>query len=74
MRKDFVAFAIIALASELGTSWLVRYRSLSPGGPLVCFSDLQTMVANRLWIWAVFFFLLSVVWLLLSKAGEGKRG
>jgi hypothetical protein len=67
MRRDFVAFAIIALASELGTSWLVRYRSLSPGASLVCFSDLQTMVADRLWIWAVLFFLSSAVWLLLSK-------
>lgn len=71
MRRDSVAFAIIALASELGTSWLVRYRSLSPDASLVCFRDLQTMMANRLWIWAVFFFLLSAVWLLLSKRRRG---
>jgi hypothetical protein len=69
MKKDFVAFFIIALASELGTSWLMRYRGLATAG-MVCFADLQTMMLNRLAIWPVFFLLLSAVWLLLSR---GKR-
>jgi len=66
MKKHFVAFFTIALASELGTSWLVRYRSLA-SGEMVCFHDLQTMMVNRLVIWLVFFLLLSAVWLLLSR-------
>ena len=67
MKKHFFAFFLIALMSELGTSWLVRYRSVAPEAELVCFRNLQTMIANRLWMWAVFFLLLSVVWLLLSR-------
>ena len=70
MRKHFVAFAIIALMSEVGTSWLVRYRSLSSDAEVICFRDLQAMMANRLWIWAVLFLLLSAIWLLLSRGGR----
>ncbi len=70
MRKHFVAFVIIALMSEVGTSWLVRYRSLSPDAEVVCFRNLQAMMASRLWIWAVFFLLLSAVWMLLSRSGR----
>ena len=70
MRKHFVAFVIIALMSEIGTSWLVRYRSLSPDAEVVCFRDLQTMTLNRLWIWAVLFLLMSAIWLLLSRGGR----
>lgn len=67
MTKHFFAFFLIALASELGTSWLLRYRSLSPDGDLLCFRSLGSMIGNRLVIWAVFFLLLSVVWMSLSK-------
>jgi len=70
MKKHFVAFFIIALASELGTSWLVRYSGADDVGGLICFRDLGTMIANRLWIWAVFFLLLSVIWLSLSRGGR----
>jgi hypothetical protein len=71
MKKQFFAFFLIALASELGTSWLVRYSGANDVGELICFRNLGTMIVNRLWVWAVFFLLLSVVWLSLSR---GRRG
>ena len=67
MKNNFVAFFVIALASELGTSWLVSYAGADDVGGLVCFRNLGTMMVSRLWIWAIFFVLLSVVWLSLSK-------
>jgi hypothetical protein len=70
MKKHFFAFFLIALASELGTSWLVRYSGATDVGELICFRNFATMIANRLWIWAVFFLLLSVIWLSLSRAGR----
>jgi len=70
MKKHFFAFFLIALASELVTSWLVRYSGATDVGELICFRNLGTMIANRLWIWAVFFLLLSVIWLSLSRGGR----
>ncbi|MEN3331146.1 MAG: hypothetical protein V7641_511 [Blastocatellia bacterium] len=70
MKKHFFAFFLIALASELGTSWLVQYSGATDVGGLICFHNLEIMIANRLWIWAVFFLLLSVIWLSLSKGSR----
>ena len=70
MKTNFAAFFFIALMSELGTSWLVRYRSLSPVAEMICFPDLGTMMINRLFIWLVLFLLLSAIWLLLSRGSR----
>jgi hypothetical protein len=70
MKTHFFAFFLIALASEIGTSWLVRYSGATDVGGLVCFRDPATMIINRLWIWAVFFLLLSVIWLALSRGSR----
>jgi hypothetical protein len=67
MKTHFSAFFLIALASEIGTSWLVRYSAAAEVGGLVCFRDPGAMIVNRLWIWAVIFLLLSVTWLALSR-------
>jgi len=70
MKKHFFAFFLIALASEIGTSWLVRYSGATDVGGLPCFHNLGSMIVNRLWIWAVFFGLLSVIWLSLSRGSR----
>jgi hypothetical protein len=70
MKTNFAAFFFIALMSELGTSWLVRYRGLSSVAEMVCFRDLGTMMIYRLVIWLVLFLLLSAIWLLLSRGSR----
>lgn len=67
MTRHFFAFFFIALVSELGTSWLVQYTGANDVGGLICFHSLGAMMGSRLLIWAVFFLLLSVVWLALSR-------
>ena len=67
MKKDFFAFFMIALISELGTTWLMSYRSETGTDAMLCYRNLGTVVAGRLLFWIVFFLLLSAVWLLLSR-------
>jgi len=67
MKKHFFAFFFIALMSEIGTSCLARYRRIGLDDNLICYPNLQTMIGIRLLVWAVFFLLLSAVWLLLSR-------
>jgi hypothetical protein len=58
---------MIALISELGTTWLMSYRSVADTGAMLCYRNLGTVIADRLLFWPVFFLLLSAVWLLLSR-------
>ena len=67
MKKHFFAFFMIALISELGTTWLMSYRSVTDTGAMLCYRNLGTVIADRLLVWPVFFLLLSAVWLLLSR-------
>lgn len=67
MKKDFFAFFMIALISELGTTWLMSYRSVTGTDAMLCYRSLGTVVIGRLLFWIVFFLLLSAVWLLLSR-------
>lgn len=67
MKKHFFAFFSIALVSELGTTWLMSYRSITDAGAMLCYRNLGTVIAGRLLFWFVFFLLLSAVWLLLSR-------
>jgi len=67
MKKHFFAFFMIALISELGTTWLMSYRSVTDTGAMLCYRNLGTVIADRLLFWPVFFLLLSAVWLLLSR-------
>ena len=66
MKQNFLAFSLIALAAEIGTSVLQKYRARDIGSGLF-YPDLGDMIVNRLIIWLVLYFLLSMLWLLISR-------
>ena len=72
MKNNFLAFSLIALAAEIGTSLLQTYQARELGGGLF-YPDLGTMIVNRLIIWLVLYFLLSVLWLLISRGYQRSK-
>ena len=67
MKGSYLAFCLIALATEVGTSWLQKFQGARDLGGGLFYPDVSTMIVNRLVIWLVLFFLLSALWLLISR-------
>ncbi len=68
MKNNFLAFCLIALTAEVGTSWLQQFQGAREVGGGLFYPDIGTMIVNRLIIWLVLFFLLSALWLLISRS------
>ena len=66
MKRHFIAFFVIALISEVGTSLLQQFRGKRILDEGIFYPDIATLLSNRLLIWLVFYLLLSALWLLLS--------
>jgi hypothetical protein len=67
VKGNFLAFSIIAFVAEVGTSWLQKFQGAREVGGGLFYPDVGTMIVNRLIIWLVLFFLLSALWLLISR-------
>ena len=67
MKGNYLAFSLIALAAEVGTSWLQKFQGARDLGGGLFYPDVGTMIVNRLIMWLVLFFLLSAMWLLISR-------
>ena len=67
MKGNFLAFCLIALIAEVGTSWLQKFQGARDMGDGLFYPDVGTMIVNRLIIWLVLFFLLSALWVLISR-------
>lgn len=70
MKNNFLAFCFIALIAEVGTSWLQKFQGAKDMGGGLFYPDVGTMIVNRLIIWFVLFFLLSALWLLISRGSR----
>lgn len=70
MKRNFLAFFFIALAAEVGTSWLQKFQGARDVAAGLYYSDLGTMIFDRLIIWFVLFLLLSALWFLISRGFE----
>jgi hypothetical protein len=68
MRRNFLLFFLIALAAELGTTWLQKFQGARDFASGLYYPDLGAMMLNRLVIWLVLFLLLSALGLLVSRA------
>ncbi|HST22507.1 MAG TPA: hypothetical protein VLR90_15385 [Blastocatellia bacterium] len=68
MKGNFLAFCLIALTAEVGTSWLQKFQGARDMGDGLFYPDVGTMIVNRLIIWLVLFFLLSALWVLISRS------
>ncbi|HKP84651.1 MAG TPA: hypothetical protein VJZ26_01065 [Blastocatellia bacterium] len=73
MKNQLLAFSLIALAAEVGTSLLQKYQGAKELGGGLFYPDLGTMIVNRLIIWFVLYFLLSALWLLISRGYQRSR-
>jgi len=67
VKGNFLAFSLIALVAEVGTSWLQKFQGAREVGGGLFYPDVATLIVNRLIIWLVLFFLLSALWLLISR-------
>jgi hypothetical protein len=67
MKQHFIAFFVIALLAEAGTTWLQQFSSKRVLGSGLYYPDLQTLLFDRLLYWLVLYLLLSALWLLLSR-------
>jgi hypothetical protein len=73
MRRYFLAFFIISLLSEVGTTLLQRQRTTTDVYPGLYYPDFNTLLAERLLFWFVIFVLLSGVWFLISRRARPKE-
>jgi hypothetical protein len=70
MKRQFLPYFLIALAAELGTTLLQRFRTVSDGEPGLYYPDFQSLLLSRLVVWLLIFLLLSGVWLVVSRRGS----
>lgn len=72
MRRHFLAFFIIGLLSELGTTLLQRQRTTTDVYPGLYYPNFNTLLAERVFFWFVIFVLLSGVWFFISRSAQPK--
>jgi hypothetical protein len=70
MKKQFAAFFVIALISEVLTTWLQTFQAYKPLGAGYYYPDFGSMLLNRLLYWLVIFLLLSALWFLISRGSR----
>ena len=68
MKGNFLAFSLIALIAEVGTSWLQKFQGARDMRGGLFYPDVATMIVNRLIVWLVLFFLLSALWILITRS------
>ena len=73
MRRHFLAFFVISLLAELGTTLLQRQRTTTDVYPGLYYPNFNTMLAERLLFWFVISVLLSGVWCLISRRARLKE-
>ena len=67
MKQNAMAFFIIALAAELGTTWLQKFRTTTDVAPGLYYPNFETLLLERLFVWFIIFGLMGSAWLLISK-------
>lgn len=67
MKRQQGAFFIIALLSELGTTWLQKGRTVTDVAPALCYPNFNTLLLDRFVIWLLIFVVLNSIWLLIVK-------
>jgi len=67
MRRHFLAFFLIALLSELGTTLLQRQRTVTDVDPGLYYPSFNALLVERLFFWFVIFTLLAAVWFIISR-------
>jgi hypothetical protein len=70
MKRQFLAFFIIALIAEVVTTWLQKFQANGILGAGIYYDDFQSMLLSRLLYWLVIFLLLSALWLLVSRGAR----
>ena len=67
MKRHAAAFFVIALAGELGTTWLQRLRTTTDVAPGLYYPNFETLLFERLFFWFIIVAVLGTTWLLISK-------
>lgn len=67
MKRQLVAFFIIALFAELGTTWFQKLRTVTDVEPGLYYPNFRTLLLNRLLIWLIIFVVLSGMWMWLAR-------
>ena len=67
MKRHVIAFFVIALISELVTTWVQGLRTVSDVSPLICYSSFKDLFFDRLLVWTVLFLTLTGIWTLLAR-------
>lgn len=70
MKRQPIAFFIIALCAELGTTWFQRQRTVTDVYPGLYYPDFKTLLLERLLIWFIIFVVLSGIWILAVRRGS----
>ena len=70
MKKQFMAFFLVALISEVITTWLQKFQADSRLGGGLYYADFGTMLLKRLLYWLVIFLFLSALWFLISRGSQ----
>ncbi|MBX3277877.1 MAG: hypothetical protein KF868_07745 [Acidobacteria bacterium] len=76
MKRHLIAFFVIALLAELGTTWFQRQRTVTDVYPGLYYPDFKTLLLERLLIWFIILVMLSGIWILVVNrpgfAGDSK--
>jgi hypothetical protein len=67
MRRHAISFFLIALCSELLTTWAQRLRTVSDVEPGLYYPSFKALVFDRLLIWSVVFLGLTGFWLFFTR-------
>ena len=72
MKRQFLAYLLIALAAELGTTLFQKFRTVTDVDPGLYYPDFKSLLLTRLIVWLLIFVLLSGVWLVISRRGSAR--
>jgi len=67
MKRQVIAFFVIALSSELVTTWLQGLRGNVSHVKGLYYPNFKEMMFERLFFWTIVFLTLTGLWTLLAK-------
>lgn len=67
MKRHAIAFFVIALCSEVVTTWAQRLRTVTDVAPGLYYPSFKALMFDRLLIWSVVFLTLTAIWSLLAR-------
>jgi hypothetical protein len=70
MKRHIIAFFIIALCSELVTTWVQRLRTVSDVEPGLYYPSFKALMFDRLIVWTIIFPFLTAIWAFVVKRAE----